>query len=477
MPTMTLLGKQTVGSAGASSITFSSIPQTYTDLIVKWSTRGTANNGGLSIRFNGDTSSSNYYYIDLHTQNGTSVQTFNQATYAGYNTYIYAWAEPSTFTASTFSNGEMYLPNYTSTSVKKAMSIDSGGENNATAAYLGYISGTWTSTSAITSINIQPDLGSTGSNFAQYSTFLLYGVSTTNQETGKTNPSATGGDIVVSDGTYWYHAFINSGNFIPSINIKADVLVVAGGGSGATVYGGGGGAGGVLAFASQSLLANNSYTSTVGAGGAGVPVPGSYASGNNGGISQFSSFTASVGGGGGNYIGSSNLGIYGGSGGGSGAYCTTGGGGSVSGQGNNGGAGGANLTYTGAGGGGGAGGAGSAGLASSTSSGPGGGGAGGAGTNSVTNWGSLSSVLTTCGLGVSGYIAGGGGGGGTPGTAGYSTGGSGGGGTGGKDQPYGNSSAGSANTGSGGGGGGNNGGGNANGGAGGSGLVIVRYPV
>ena len=89
--TMSLIGKQTVGGNSASSITFSNIPQTYTDLIVKWSTRGTANNGGFSIRFNEDTSSSNYYYIDLHTQNGTSVQSFNQSTYAGYNTYIFAW--------------------------------------------------------------------------------------------------------------------------------------------------------------------------------------------------------------------------------------------------------------------------------------------------------------------------------------------------------------------------------------------------
>lgn len=179
MSTFVLIEKYTVGAGGASSITLGSggtIPQKYTDLVVKWSTRTNANNGGLSIRFNGDTSSSSYYYIDLHTQDGTSVQSFNQSTYAGYNTYIFAWVEPSTFTASTFSNGEMYLPNYSSTSVQKSLSIDSGGENNATATYLGFISGRWASTSAITSINIQPDLGSVGASFVQYSNFYLYGV-------------------------------------------------------------------------------------------------------------------------------------------------------------------------------------------------------------------------------------------------------------------------------------------------------------
>jgi hypothetical protein len=107
--------------------------------------------------------------------------------------------------------------------------------------------------------------------------------------------------------------------------------------------------------------------------------------------------------------------------------------------------------------------------------------AGGAGTNTVTNWGALSTVLTTTGTGVSGYIAGGGGIGGyayspTPysGTAG----GVGGGGNNPSGQVGGspgvNGNPGVANTGSGGAGGSAFGG---LGGAGGSGLVIVRYAV
>lgn len=214
-----------------------------------------------------------------------------------------------------------------------------------------------------------------------------------------------------------------------------DYLVVAGGGGGGSAAGGGGGAGGLLT-GTLSVTAGNSYTVTVGAGGA------SNTSGNN---SVFSSVTA-VGGG----LGGTNSanGAAGGSGGGSGGVAPTTGGAGTAGQGNAGGNGYVPSPYA-TGGGGGSGAVGSNGIGSAS-------GAGGAGTSS-----SISGSSVT--------YAGGGGGGGAVQGASAGAAGSGGGGAGGSGSA--NGSAGIANTGGGGGGGGNS----FSGGAGGSGIVILSF--
>jgi hypothetical protein len=420
-----LLEKITVGAAGAASVTFSGIPQTgYTDLVVKVSARDGASSviDGAVVRFNNDTTSGNYTARRLIGSGSAASSDTNNTG---------AFAVGNTATANTFSNCEFYIPNYTG-STAKSVSFDNVGETNATTQYMGLAAFLWSNTAAITTITISGE----SANFLQYSTFYLYGVA----KLGTTPvivPYATGGDTIMTDGTYWYHAFRSSGTFTPAKGLSCDVLVVAGGGGGGN-GGGAGGAGGVLAFASQSV--SSATTITIGAGGS---------TNTNGSNSQFASLTASVGGGTGG-TGGSTAGALGGSGGG-GSGSTSGtttyaGGAATSGQGN---AGGGGLSPSnGGGGGGGAGGAGATGTS---------GGAGGAGTNSVTNWGALSTALTATGLGVSGFIAGGGGG--------YSSGAAGSGGAGAGGGP---GAAATANTGSGGGG---------YSGAGGSGLILVRYLV
>jgi hypothetical protein len=76
------------------------------------------------------------------------------------------------------------------------------------------------------------------------STFYLYGVAKLGTEPA-ISPYATGGDTIMTDGTYWYHTFISSGTFTPQKAISCDYLVVAGGGGGGTLHGAGGGAGGL----------------------------------------------------------------------------------------------------------------------------------------------------------------------------------------------------------------------------------------
>ena len=430
-----LLEKITVGAAGASSVTFSGIPQTgYTDLKVVLSGRNDQSGiAAVNIAFNGSTANLSYRSI---FGDGSSA-----ASYSGTNPQI-QYLPGTSQTANTFNNAEMYIPNYAG-STNKSFSVDQVQETNATTAYIVPFSGLWSQTAAITSITFSLLTG----NFVANSTFYLYGVA----KLGTTPvivPYATGGDTIMTDGTYWYHTFISSGIFTPAKGLSCDVLVVAGGGSGGQGDGGGGGAGGYQ-IVSQGVTTTN-YSVTIGAGGS---APASFR-GNSGSNSSFASLITSTGGGG----GGANAGGFetGGNGGSGGGACGSGtgiaGGTGISGQGFAGGSTTSGAPYYGAAGGGGAGAVGGNGTSS-------GGANGGAGSNSASSW--ASATLT----GVSGYYAGGGGGGmfgGGP----IGAGGLGGGGNA--------TVSGVANTGGGGGGATNN---TTNAGNGGSGIVIIRYPI
>ncbi len=147
-----------------ASITFSSIPQTYTDLLVLVSARGDA--GGqrdLYISFNGSTSNFSNKFIEM---SNNIVSSGTTARYIGP-------VSGTTTTASIFSNAAVYIPNYTG-STYKSFSGDFVAENNAQGTNAIYLSGSlWSDTAAITSIGLAPS----GGSFIQYSTFYLYGIS------------------------------------------------------------------------------------------------------------------------------------------------------------------------------------------------------------------------------------------------------------------------------------------------------------
>jgi hypothetical protein len=160
----------TVGVGGAATMSFTSIPSTYTDLVVKLTTRDTAitaNTGAVKVTFN---SSATSYTNKNITGSGSAAASGSAGT-----TYIDAGlngAMPTTGnTASTFSNIEIYIPNYAGSNYK-SVSVDAVGENNATASYVGLVAGLWSNTAAITSISIAPT-----TLFAQYSSATLYGIS------------------------------------------------------------------------------------------------------------------------------------------------------------------------------------------------------------------------------------------------------------------------------------------------------------
>lgn len=155
-------------SGSTTTMDFSSIPSTYTDLVLKVSARSAATdtNVAITIKFNGSTSG--YSGRQLYGfGSGTGSST------SGVSTSIdQFWMEGASWTASTFSNGEIYIPNYSGSSNKSA-SMDSVTENNATANYMSLAAGLWSNTAAINQIT----LTSSNGNFAQYSTATLYGIS------------------------------------------------------------------------------------------------------------------------------------------------------------------------------------------------------------------------------------------------------------------------------------------------------------
>lgn len=166
--TMTLINAVTVGAGGASNITFSSIPSTYTDLKIVASLRQSDTNTVAGVRFNGDTGS-NYSAKRLGGDGTASYSESSSATDRGKWIII----PFSTATANTFGNAEIYVPNYLSSN-KKSYSFDSISENNSTskdAANMELNAGLWSGTAAINSVTI---VAATG--FVQYSTAYLYGI-------------------------------------------------------------------------------------------------------------------------------------------------------------------------------------------------------------------------------------------------------------------------------------------------------------
>ena len=161
--TMTLIASSTVPSGGAASIDFTSIPSTYTDLKIVYSGRDTIDSpGAVYIQFNG----AGYTATDLKI-NGSGSGTPSSSIHA--NAYLGLVPGPSQ-TANTFGNGEIYIPNYTSSNYK-SFSSDVVTENNATAAYQFLWAGLWSNSSAITRVTIKTDQA-----FAQFSTAYLYGI-------------------------------------------------------------------------------------------------------------------------------------------------------------------------------------------------------------------------------------------------------------------------------------------------------------
>lgn len=156
----------TVGSGGASSITFSAIPATYTHLQIRGIGRNSSTNDSIRFRLNSDTAA-NY---TRHLLYGTGASAVAAAGTGATSLGIANFPTSST-TASVFGAAVIDILDYTNTNKYKTTRTIAGFDANGSGNIFLY-SGLWLSTSAITSITLLWD----ANNFAEYSTVALYGI-------------------------------------------------------------------------------------------------------------------------------------------------------------------------------------------------------------------------------------------------------------------------------------------------------------
>ena len=163
--TFSKIASVSVGLLGASTVDFTSIPQTYTDLVLKFSNRasGASAGTGFLLTFNG--SSSNYSRRIIFGEAGlTGSNTASDASVGVLN--------GSPETSNSFASAEIYIPNYTGSSLKSRASESVMAGNVSGGIYLIFYGSLWADTSAITSMTLTPNAGS----WVQYTTATLYGI-------------------------------------------------------------------------------------------------------------------------------------------------------------------------------------------------------------------------------------------------------------------------------------------------------------
>lgn len=171
--TYVLINSQTL-STTASSVTFSSIPQTYTDLLLRMSAKSNSSTFAESpkVIINSITSNYNHLNIFRNASNGV-INTSN--TNAGTYFTMGAGAIGNAATVpNVFGNGEIYLPNYTNAQDKPM--IFQGVQTTAITTVGGvvqYGGGRVTTTEAITSLTLSL---TNGSLWLENSSFWLYGI-------------------------------------------------------------------------------------------------------------------------------------------------------------------------------------------------------------------------------------------------------------------------------------------------------------
>ena len=161
--TYTLIDKTTLTGTQAT-VSFTSINNSYTDLVLKISARSSYSNGydQMRISFNGSSSSFSTIYLLGTGSSAASGNTVPQ---------LIGHADAATATANTFNNAEVYIPNYTSSN-NKSFSADNVQEDNTSLALVSFTANLWSNTSAINQITLSLEIGS----YVSGSSFYLYGI-------------------------------------------------------------------------------------------------------------------------------------------------------------------------------------------------------------------------------------------------------------------------------------------------------------
>lgn len=162
------ISEYTVGGTSVSSIDFTSIPQTYKDLLVFMSLRNDSSSQAYNVYLRFNSSNSNY---TTHILQGNSTGIQAQDVGGGMVGDIVTAYEASGI----FNNIFVHITDYASTTKAKSYSSDSVFEREgATPAWHMLATSLWNDTSAVTSISITNS--EAGKKFVQYSTVTLYGL-------------------------------------------------------------------------------------------------------------------------------------------------------------------------------------------------------------------------------------------------------------------------------------------------------------
>lgn len=164
-----------VGAGGTSSITFSSIPQTYKHLQLRGIAKCKAgsNNASLGLQINGDTSSNQAPLHQLYGD-GSSPSSFGGASSDGYTASLVGPVAAST--QSTYAGFVIDILDYSVSDKYKTIRSLAGADFNGSGFISMRSSFNKNSTSAITTFNVIAYNSGGADGFAQYSSFALYGI-------------------------------------------------------------------------------------------------------------------------------------------------------------------------------------------------------------------------------------------------------------------------------------------------------------
>jgi hypothetical protein len=167
MPSSRQLISSSVLESAAATVTFSGIPSTYTDLVVRVSARSDSSSARVLVMKINNTTGTSYSDTEL-IGDGASATSSRNSNNDGTN---FGRIPISTDTSNTFGSSEIYIPSYTA-SQNRAISGINVTENNGTTAYINASAQLYRSTTAVTQLDLYPNAG----NFVSGSSFYLYGI-------------------------------------------------------------------------------------------------------------------------------------------------------------------------------------------------------------------------------------------------------------------------------------------------------------
>ena len=174
--TYTLISSNVLASS-AASVTFSAIPATYTDLVLRYSVRSSSagtHQQEMFISLNGATSGTTTSQTDLYASSSTIASSRFNTSYPGFK-WMNIYEPGNSATSNTFNNAEVYFTNYAGSNQKVASSFYVSENNTSTdfQSWIGVNALKSTITTAISSIT----LGNQAGDFVSGSSFYLYGIS------------------------------------------------------------------------------------------------------------------------------------------------------------------------------------------------------------------------------------------------------------------------------------------------------------